>query len=75
LGKFFDLKLVFSFKPWDEITVAVGDLPVFSELLGDGKNPYNLPTVLIGLDLLSQRRFMLESSMGKRSRQIFVAPS
>jgi hypothetical protein len=47
---------MYSFKPWDDITVAVGDLPVFSDLLGDGKNPYNVPTVLIGLDILSQRR-------------------
>jgi len=62
-----------SFKPWDEITVAVGDLPVFSDLLGDGKNPYPIPTVLIGLDLLSQRRIILETSQG-RARNIYVAP-
>jgi len=54
--------------------VAVGDLPVFSDLLGDGKNPYNVPTVLIGLDILSQRRFILETGNG-RSKRIFVAPS
>lgn len=65
-----------NFKPWDDITVAVGDLPVFSDLLGDGKNPYNVPTVLIGLDILSQRRLLLESSgAGGRARRIFVAPS
>jgi hypothetical protein len=67
---------MYSFKPWDDITVAVGDLPVFSDLLGDGKNPYNVPTVLIGLDILSQRRLLLESSgAGGRARRIFVAPS
>lgn len=63
-----------SFHPWDEITVGVGDLPVFSDLLGDGKNPLNVPTVLVGLDILSQRRVLLESGKG-RARRIFVAPS
>jgi len=68
-------QLVFlcSFKPWEKVTVAVGDLPVFSDLLGDGKNPFNVPTVLIGLDLLSQRRVILESGEG-RARRIFVSP-
>ena len=68
-------KLVFlcSFKSWNRVTVAVGDLPVFSDLLGDGKNPYNVPTVLIGLDVLSQRRVILESGEGS-ARRIFVAP-
>ncbi len=57
--------------------MAIGDLPVFSDLLGDGKNPYDVPTVLIGLDILSQRRFILESSGDprKRIRTIFVSPS
>lgn len=46
---------------------------MFSDLLGDGKNPYPIPTVLIGLDLLSQRRVILETGEG-RARNIYVAP-
>lgn len=68
-------KLAFlcSFKPWNKVTVAVGDLPAFSDLLGDGKKPYNVPTILIGLDVLSQRRVILESGEGS-ARRIFVGP-
>jgi len=63
-----------NFVPWDPVSVAVGDLPVFSQLLGDGKNPLRVPTVLIGLDILSQRQIVLETGMG-RSRRIFVSAS
>jgi hypothetical protein len=58
-------------KPWDPVRVGVFDLPVFSELLGDGKTPYDGPAVLVGLDILSQRRFILETS-NTRARRIFV---
>lgn len=58
-------------KPWDRISVAVGDLPVFSQLLGDGRTPYRGPAGIIGLDILSQRRLILETSNSRR-RRIFV---
>lgn len=62
-----------NFKPWEKITLAIGDLPVFRDLLGDGKSEYTMPTILIGLDILAQRRIILESGKG-RARRIFVAP-
>lgn len=58
-------------KPWSEIDVAVGDLPVFTQLLGDGITPYRGPAGVIGLDILSQRRLILETSAG-RQRRIYV---
>ncbi len=78
LGGIFMISFLFSnshsFVPWDPVSMAVGDLPVFSQLLGDGKNPLRIPTILIGLDILSQRQITLETGMGK-SRRIFVSPS
>jgi hypothetical protein len=62
-----------NFKPWDSVSLAIGDLPVFKDLLGDGKSEYTMPTVLVGLDILAQRRIILESGKG-RTRRIFVAP-
>lgn len=64
-----------SWRPWDPVQVAIGDLPVFSALLGDGITPYKGPAALIGLDILSQRRVILETStdMG-RTRRLFVSP-
>lgn len=62
-----------NFKPWDSVSLAIGDLPVFKDLLGDGKSEYTMPTVLVGLDILAQRRIILESGKG-RARRIFVAP-
>ena len=62
-----------NWKPWDPVRVGIGDLPVFSQLLGDGKTPYDGPAVLVGLDVLSQRRVILET--GKtRARRVFVSP-
>jgi hypothetical protein len=58
-------------KPWSEINVAVGDLPVFTQLLGDGITPYRGPAGVIGLDILSQRRLILETS-ASRQRRIYV---
>lgn len=62
-----------SWKPFDSVTVGIGDLPVFSQLLGDGRTPYTGPAVLIGLDVLSQRRVILETGRG-RSRKMYVDP-
>mmetsp|Transcript_14804 Transcript_14804/g.32160 ORF Transcript_14804/g.32160 Transcript_14804/m.32160 type:complete len:457 (-) Transcript_14804:276-1646(-) len=59
------------FKPWDPILVAIGDLPVFSQLLGDGRTPYRGPAGIIGLDILTQRRLILETGAG-RQRRIYV---
>ena len=59
------------FMPWDKIQVAVGDLPVFSQLLGDGRTPYKGPTGIVGLDILTQRRLILETS-STRQRRIYV---
>lgn len=57
--------------PWEPVNVAVGDLPAFSNVLGDGITPYRGPAVLIGLDVLSQRRIVLKGSETRR-RQIFI---
>lgn len=62
-----------SFKPWSPVTVGIGDLPVFSQLLGDGITPHNGPAVLLGLDVLSQRRVILETGRG-RARRMYVEP-
>jgi hypothetical protein len=60
-----------AWKPWDPISLAIGDLPVFTQLLGDGRTPYKGPAGIIGLDILSQRRVILETSTG-RKRRIYV---
>jgi len=62
-------------KPWDPVTVGIGDLPVFADLLGDGKTPYKGPAVLVGLDILSQRRVIIEAGSSSRRRRLAVAPS
>ncbi|KAL3778399.1 hypothetical protein ACHAWO_013277 [Cyclotella atomus] len=61
-------------KAWDPISIAIGDLPVFTQLLGDGRTPYKGPAGIIGLDVLSQRRVALETSSG-RKRKIWVGKS
>ena len=63
-----------NWKPWNEVTVAVGDLPVFSQLLGNGVKSYNGPAVLLGLDILSQRRIILETGRG-RKRNLYISPN
>jgi hypothetical protein len=60
-----------NWNPWDPISIAIGDLPVFSQLLGDGRSPYKGPAGIIGLDILGQRRIILETSTG-RKRRIYV---
>ena len=64
-------------KPWKPVLLAVGDLPIFPELLGDGRTPYTGPAALVGLDLLGQRRVILESAGQSRTRRrrLFVSPS
>lgn len=62
-------------KPWDEVQLAVGDLPAFSSILGDGTRPYTGPAALIGLDVLSQRPLILETSKDNtRKRRVLVSP-
>ena len=58
-------------KPWNAVSMAIGDLPVFSQLLGDGRSAYKGPAGIIGLDILSQRRVILETGVG-RKRRIYV---
>lgn len=66
-------------KAWDPVLLAVGDLPVFPDLLGDGVRQYTGPAALIGLDILAQRRIILESSpagqASTRRRRLFVSPT
>ena len=65
-----------NWEPWDETLVAVGDLPAFQTILGDGKTPYKGPAALIGLDVLAQRRVILETgALGTRPRRVFVEPT
>ena len=62
-------------KPWDSVPLAIGDIPAFSSALGDGRTPYQGPAALIGLDILGQRRFLLQAGTGNsRLRRVFVAP-
>lgn len=60
-----------NWKPWNAVQMAIGDLPVFSQLLGDGRTSYKGPAGIIGLDILSQRRVILETGVG-RKRRIYV---
>jgi hypothetical protein len=65
-----------NWKPWDPVQLAVGDIPVFSNILGDGLTPYEGPAALIGLDILSQRRVVLEAgTSGSRRRKVAIAPN
>jgi hypothetical protein len=59
-----------SWKPWQPIDIAIGDLPAFSLLLSPNpKQPYHGPAALIGLDILSQRRILFEAQHPDLSRQ------
>jgi hypothetical protein len=68
-------------KPWAPVMAAVGDLPVFAQLLSDAdaRKPFNGPAALIGLDVWSQRRTVLGAippALARttgRARQLFVA--
>lgn len=62
-------------KPWDPVQLAIGDIPAFSTILGDGRTPYEGPAALIGLDVLAQRRVILEAGRGDpRRRRVLVSP-
>lgn len=64
-----------NWKSWDPVQIAVGDLPVFSQILGDGVTPYEGPAALIGLDILAQRRVVLEAgNSNSRRRKVAISP-
>jgi hypothetical protein len=64
-------------KPWQATRVAVGDLPAFTSVLGDGVTPYRGPAALLGLDVLAQRaRVLLEAgSTASRARRVWMSPT
>ena len=64
-----------AWRPWDPVQIAVGNLPVFSQVLGDGRAPFEGPAVLLGLDVLSQRRVILETTGKGRRRRLFIGTS
>ncbi len=65
-----------NWKPWDTVPIAVGDLSVFSNILGDSVKPYQGPAALIGLDILAQRRVILGAgTKNSRKRKVSVSPS
>lgn len=65
-----------NWKPWDPVQLAVGDIPVFGNILEDGLTPYEGPAALIGLYILAQRRIVLEAGMsGCRKRKVAIAPN
>jgi hypothetical protein len=62
-------------KNWDPVNLAIGDLPAFSSILGDGVTPYDGPAALVGLDILAQRRVILEAGRDKtRRRRVYMSP-
>mmetsp|Transcript_4399 Transcript_4399/g.9518 ORF Transcript_4399/g.9518 Transcript_4399/m.9518 type:complete len:435 (-) Transcript_4399:203-1507(-) len=62
-------------KPWNTVQLAVGDIPAFGNILGDGVHPYRGPAALIGLDILAQRRVVLEAGpANSRRRKVAIAP-
>ena len=63
-------------KPWKPVLTGIGDLPLFELVLGTKNKPFDGPAALIGMDILSQRRVILESCDGKERRQgrMFVSP-
>jgi len=66
--------------PWKTVSVGIGDLPVFQELLGeDEKTPFQGPAAILGMDILSQRRVIMETCTGSmhcsnKRRRLFVSP-
>lgn len=63
-----------SWQPWQPVLAAVGDLPVFSQLLSDGRTPFTGPAALIGLDVWGQRRMVIEAGrQSGRKRRLFVS--
>lgn len=66
-----------SWRPWDPVLAAVGDLPAFAQLFGDGRTPFSGPAALLGLDVLSQRRLVIGAGVGAkgRARPLLVSPA
>lgn len=64
-------------RPWQPVQAAVGDLPVFAQLFGDGRTPFSGPAALLGLDVLSQRRLVIGAGVGAkgRARPLLVSPA
>lgn len=68
-----------NWKPWKPTKVGIGDLPIFELLLGEENVKFKGPAAVIGMDILSQRRIILETCKGTlqcsdRRRRIFVSP-
>lgn len=64
-----------NWKPWKSVQLAIGDLPAFQTVLGDGITPYKGPAALLGLDILAQRRVILETGADRtRRRRLLVSP-
>jgi hypothetical protein len=57
------------------VLCAVGDLPVFAQLLGDGRGAFTGPAALLGLDVWAQRRVVLEAGTpgAGRRRRLWVS--
>lgn len=64
-----------TWRPWAPVDAAVADLPVFSQLLGDGRTPFDGPAALIGLDVLTQRRIMRITQSGTGQHRSAPAPT
>jgi hypothetical protein len=65
--------------PWTPVKVGIGDLPIFDLVLGDEQTKFEGPAEIIGMDVLSQRRVVLETCRGSiqcsaRRRRLFVSP-
>jgi len=60
---------------WDPVDAGVGDMPVFGQLLGDGKgSAFRGPAALLGLDIWAQRRVVFEAANGQsRRRRLYIA--
>ena len=62
-------------KDWSPVQVGIGDISAFSTILGDGVRPYDGPAALIGLDILAQRKVILQAGTDRtRRRRVFVSP-
>ena len=61
-------------QPWEPVKAAVGELPVFAQLLAQDGKEFTGPAALIGLDVLAQRRVVIGAGVGLRgrARRLFV---
>ena len=64
-------------KPRNPVLAGIVNLPAFEVLLGTKTNPFQGPAAVIGMNILSQRRIILESrnrdGSGRRSCSMFVS--